>query len=88
MCISCGINTSNNFIEHVPYCQFAKPTLSQLGLCLQEKDARLILFCSYLQRFHCLFLEKRPKVETSHVGWKTRGNRGYITSLRHSLEGV
>ena len=38
-----------------------------LELVLQEKDACLIISCSHLQCFHCLFsgLGKRPKVEWS-----------------------
>ena len=46
----------------------------QLELLLQEKDAYLIVSCSHLQCFHCLFQVwgKDPKLnEFFHVGWIT-----------------
>ena len=47
----------------------------QMELVLQEKDACLIIFCSHLQCFHCLFQVwgKDPKLNVVffHVGWIT-----------------
>ena len=72
-----------------------------LELVLQEKDACLIISCSHLQCFHCLFQVwgKNPKLNdlfmwvelllTLQRGWGTWRYANYCKLyLRHSLEGV
>ena len=48
----------------------------QLELVLQEKDACLIVYCSHLQFFHCLFqvCGKDPKLNVFFFMWVERLN--------------